>query len=169
VRRLKLFARCTILVTTSTLLVYPQQHLPHVTFATMHDGYQHETEKWARPNTYDEVLQLFEDLESGKLEKTYSTIQLQQLIEYLAILAREGVLPNQPEEAQAIAEDVYELMYGEDGVCRLTYNLQSSHGSMMVPAVLYGQSGYRYVQCGWVSGAWRKAKQFVKQLKPPSS
>ena len=164
-RKLQLFTHCILLATTPTLFAYPQNHLPHVTASVVNYGYSQETEEWVRPTTYDEIMQMLEDLESGELERRHSPLQLEKVNEYLAILAKEGILPDEFEEEVALQEDTYDLMYGEDSAFELARYLENSSEYMIIPAVLNSYSGYNIVQCGKISNAWKKTKKFVKTHK----
>ena len=112
-RKLKLFSHCTILATTPTLLTYPQDNVSQVWFQVVNqrqkeslpspqtvnwlgDGWwsEEQKEQWVRPNTYDEIIQILEDLESGELERKYSPMQLEKINDYIATLAKGGILPN---------------------------------------------------------------------------
>ena len=156
-RKLKFFTHCILLATTPTLFAYPQNNLPHVTASVVNYGYSQETEEWVRPTTYDEIMQMLEDLESGELERKYSPMQLERVNEYLAILAKEGVLPDEFEEEMVLEEDIYDLMYGEDSAFQLTHYLENSRGYMIIPAVFNSYSGYDIIQCGKISKAWKKS------------
>jgi len=111
-QKLKFFTHCTILATAPNLLAYPQNNLPHINPQVVNCGYQQEDEEWVRPTTYDEIMQMLEDLESGKFERRYSPVQLERMNDYLATLAKEGILPDEFEEEAALEEDTYDLMYG---------------------------------------------------------
>jgi len=185
VRKLKLFTHCTILATTPTLLAYPQHNVPQVSFQVVNQrpkqslptpqtvswlgdwwwGSEEQEEQWVRPNTYDEIIQMLEDLESGELERRYSPMQLERINDYIATLAKEGILPNEFEEECELEEDTYDLMYGEDSAFQLTRYLENSHEYMIIPAVLNGYSGYDIIQCGKISNAWKKTKKFCKKHK----
>lgn len=183
--KLKLFTHCTILATTPTLLAYPQHNVPQVSFQEVNQkpkqslptpqtvswlgdwwwGSEAQEEQWVRPNTYDEIIQMLEDLESGELERRYSPMQLEKVNDYIATLAKEGILPNEFEEECELEEDTYDLMYGEDSAFQLTRYLENSHEYMIIPAVLNGYSGYDIIQCGKISKAWKKTKKFCKKHK----
>lgn len=184
-RKLKLFTHCTILATTPTILAYPQHNVPQVSFQVVNQrpkqslptpknvswledwwwGSEEQEEQWVRPNTYDEIIQMLEDLESGELERRYSPMQLEKVNDYIATLAKEGILPNEFEEEAELEEDTYNLMYGEDSAFQLTRYLENSHEYMIIPAVLNGYSGYDIIQCGKISKAWKKTKKFCKKHK----
>lgn len=161
----KLFTHYAILATTPTLLTYPQHNLPQVSFQAVNHGYHQEAEEWIRPNTYDEIIQMLEDLESGELERRYLPKQLERLNSYIATLAKEGVLPDEFEEEYELEEDAYDLMYGEDSAFQLMRYLENSHEYMIIPAVFHGYLGYDIIQCGKISKAWKKTKKFVKKHK----
>ena len=163
-QKLTFFTHCSILITTSVLFAYPQ-HLPHDTFQVINYGHQQETKEWTRPKTYDEIIMMLEDLESGELERRYSPMQLDRVNDYLVILAKEGMLPNESDEKKALEEDIYDLIYGEDSSFQLTPYWENSHEYMIIPAVLNSYSGYDIIQCGKISKAWKKTKDFVKKHK----
>jgi len=171
VRKLKLFTHCTILTTTPALFAYPEHPIPKATPQTVSWwgdwwwGDQEKEEEWVRPNTYDEIVQMLDDLESGELERRYSPTQLDRVNDYIATLAKEGILPNEFEEEAELEEDTYDLMYGEDSAFQLTRYLENSHEYMIIPAVFNGYSGYNIVQCGKISKAWKKTKKFCKKHK----
>lgn len=161
-QKLKLFIHCILLATTPTLLAYPQTH---VKLQVTNYGYQQETEEWVPPTTYDGIMQMLEDLESGELERRYSPLQLERVNNYLATLAKEGILPDEIEEEATLEEDTYDLIYGEDSAFELARYLENSSEYMIIPAVFNGYSGYNMAQCGKISHAWKKTKKFVKKHK----
>jgi len=170
-RKLKFFTHCALLATTPSLLAYPEHSFPQVTPQTVNWlgdwwwGTQEQAAEWIRPTTYDGIMQMLEDLESGELERRYPPEQLERVNEYLATLAKEGILPDEFDEEAVLEEDVEDLMYGEDSVFELTRYLENNNEYVIIPAVLNGYSGYNIVQCGKISKAWKKTKKFVKKHK----
>lgn len=170
-RKLKLFTHFTLLATTPSLFVYPEYSFLPATPQTVNwlgDWWwstQKQAVEWVRPTTYDGIMQMLEDLESGELEKRYSPELLERVNEYLATLAKEGVLPNEFNEEVDLEEDSYDLLYGEDSVFELTRYLANSNEYMIVPAVLNGYSRYNIVQCAKISKSWKKTKKFCKKHK----
>lgn len=170
-QKMKTAVHLGILMTTPSFFAYSQNHIPHVEsqkvnwFGDWWWGSQEQAAEWVRPTTYDEIMQMLEDLESGELERKYPPEQLERVNEYLSILAREGILPGEFEEEIALEEDTYNLMYGEDSAFQLTRYLENSHEYMIIPAVFNGYSGYNIIQCGKISKAWKKTKKFCKKHK----
>lgn len=111
----KTLTRLSILITTPSLFAYPQHHLPHLAtqnvnwFGDWWWGPQDQATKWVRPTTYDEIIQMLDDLESGELERRYPKEQLEHVNEYLAILAKEGILPGEFDEEAALKKDLDEV------------------------------------------------------------
>lgn len=164
-RKLKFFTYCTILATTPALLAYPQNNRSLVKFQVMNYGSHQKNGDWVRPMTYEGIMQMLDELESGELERRYSPMQLEQINNYLATLAKEGILPDEFAEEAALEEDSYDLMYGEDSAFQLVHYLENSSEFMIMPAVVNGYTSYNIIQCGKISHAWKKTKKFVKKHK----
>jgi len=170
-KKLKTITHLSILISTPSLFAYPQNHMPHVVPQKVNWlgdwwwGAQEQAVEWVRPTTYDGIMQMLDDLESGELERRYPPEQLERVNEYLATLAKEGILPDEFDEEAVLEKDVEDLMYGEDSAFELTRYLANSNEYMIIPAVLNGYSGYNIVQCGKISKAWKKTKKFCKKHK----
>lgn len=160
--KFKAILHTTCLLTSSVAVALPQIHFPTTTMLV---NQQPQSQNWARPTTYDDVLQLLSDIEEEKLESKYSPYELQKINAYLVLLAQQGLLPHAQQEAISIAEDTEDLMYGEDSALRLTQFLDSYDDYMITPAVLTGYAGYDIIQCGKISKAWKKTKRFLKRHK----
>ena len=97
-RKLKALTHYTILATTPSLFAHKEHSIPPQkapqTVSWMGEcwnymwGSQQQEKEWAQPTTYDEILQMLEDLESGVLEQTYSPTQLAKISDYIAALAK---------------------------------------------------------------------------------
>jgi len=165
-KKLKTVTHSIMLITTPSIFAYPQNNLPQaISQRVSFWGDQEKAEEWVRPTTYDEIMQMLEDLESGELERKYPPEQLERVNEYLATLAKEGILPNEFDEEADLEEDAYDLLYGEDSGFQLARYLENSSEYMIIPAVLNSYSGYNIIQCGKISKAWKKTKKFVKKHK----
>ena len=170
-KKLKPLIHLSILISTPSLFVFPQNHLPHVVSQGVNSSVnwwlcsQKQTTEWVRPTTYDEIIQMLDDLESGQLERRYPPEQLVYVNEYLATLAKEGILPDEFNEELILEKDVEDLMYGENSAFELTHYLANSNEYIIIPAVLNDSSSYNIFQCGKISKAWKKTKKFVKKHK----
>lgn len=159
---LKAIIHLTMLVTTPALLSYPQT--PLVNYV-----YSQEAQEWICPTTYDEIMQMLEDLESGELERKYSLMQLERVNDYLALLAKEGILPDEFDEEMTLEEDIEDLIYGEDSAFQLVHYLEESNAYTIIPAVFNGYSDYDIIQCGIISKAWKRPKSLLNSTKRKSS
>ncbi len=164
-RKLKFFTYCTLLVTTPALFAYPQHSLPRATASVVNYEPQQNTQEWTRPTTYDEIMIMLDELESGEFKKKYSPTQLEQVNEYLAILAKEGILPNEFDEEMVLEEDIEDLLNGEDSFFEYAYSFGISGQYMIIPAVFNDYGHYDVIRCGWISKNWKKTKKFVKKHK----
>lgn len=140
-RFFNLLVHAVLLFTTPTLLLYP-----HTEF---------QFEETCHENTpffsYDEVLNLIDDLESGKLEKNCSFEELEKTTHLLANLARKGIISNELEESLILEEDIQELLDEE---------YYSS-----TPMFVYGG---KVLLCGhrhWFEKQLKQAKKFLKKHK----
>lgn len=167
--KLHIITHYTVLATTPSLFAYPQPQSSKATIkkeSWWYDwfwGEEDQAHEWTCPTTYDEIIQMLDDLESGELEMKYTPQQLCRVNEYIAYLAKEGILPN--EEEIDLDEDVNELLNGEDSACELAQYLDASYNYTIIPTVFNGYFGYDVIQCGKVSKAWKKTKKFVKKHK----
>ncbi|GAB4192657.1 MAG: hypothetical protein Tsb0015_15010 [Simkaniaceae bacterium] len=164
-RKLQLFTHYTVLATTPALFAYPQNNLPQDQYHVKHYGHRQGTEEWACPTTYDEIIQMLEDLDSGELERRYSPMQLEQVNEYLTALAKEGILPNEPAEEAVLEEDIYDLMHGEESPFQLIRYLEDGSEYVILPAVMDSCLDYDIIQCGKIRRAWKKTKKFARKHK----
>jgi hypothetical protein len=158
-RRLKFFTHCTLLATTPSLFAAPECSFPQAAPQTVNwlgDWWwgTEQAVEWVRPTTYDGIMQMLEDLESGELEKRYPPEQLERVNEYLVLLAKEGILPDEFDEEVVLEDDIEDLMYGEDSAYELTRYLANSNEYMIVPAVLNGHLGYNIVHCSKITKSW---------------
>ena len=148
-------------MTTPSLFAYPQNHVPHIIPQTVSwSSGQDKAQEWVHPTTYDEIIQMLEDLESGALERRYAPDQLEYINDYLATLAKEGILPNEFEEQYQLEEDLCDLMHKEDSSLQ-----ENSSKYMILPALFNGYCRYNIIQCGKISKAWKKTKKFCKKHK----
>lgn len=106
--------------------------------------------------TYDDILLLLEQIESGRLEAEVA--ELEQINEFLARLAMEGALPGELEESILLAEDIDHLLSEER--CQLLEGL--SEGWSIEHGLFYEDYEYSLVKS---KGLLQKAKEFIKRHK----
>jgi len=64
-------------------------------------------------------------------------MQIERVSEYLATLAKEGILPDEFEEKIFLEEDIEDLMYGENSAFQLAYSLEIIFSLANTNAFLY--------------------------------
>jgi hypothetical protein len=100
--------------------------------------------------TYDEILSLLDELESGELEKRCSFAEWEKINQFLFTLANEGLLAQGVEVDTAEYEQIYALANDQSYII--------SH------AVYYGDGGMFYSKASWSSG-WQNTKDFCNKHK----
>ena len=146
------FPRFLAIFITSFLLPTLVVH-PH---ADAYITQENEPTLRALPNiadmTYDDVMELIEDVESGEFENKYRPEDFDKMIQLIVTFARQGILPNEIEEGIALENDIQELLYGD------------SEEYSMVPAIFYGKGDI--VLCkNWVSKKAHQTGKFIKKKK----
>lgn len=159
-RKRKLFNHFVALTLIPSLPVYSQNSISQIEIRVAHTDPQN---KWILPSTYDQVMQMLVDLESGVLESSYSVIELEKLNNYLANLAKAGMLPGQAERNMLLEESIYDLMYGEDNLFELT--LDNISENIISFAILQDGLNEYFLQHAKSTKAWRKTKEFAKKYK----
>ena len=150
----KAFTHLLLLVTTPFSFVYPQDAPPQIVLQKLNE--QH-TESIL---SYDEIMQLLDELESGELEKRCSFEDLEKIDHFLAFLAKEGILPNESEED--LSDDVEELL-NADNPYKYVFSLGDS-SYMVVPAIA-NEYGEMILCKSWLGKKWKKTKKFAKKHK----
>lgn len=124
-----------LLFISPTFLAYPSNPIPIelVKSRRLHENFK------KRENyhllTYDQILKLLEDVESGRAKKKYKKDRDHRRIDrFLAFLAEEGVFSD-CKQAYALDHEIHQLL--EEDI----------------------------VLCGWMSDSWKKTKRFVKRHK----
>jgi tetratricopeptide (TPR) repeat protein len=150
----KAFTCSILLATTPFSFVYPQDAPPQIILQKLNE--QH-TESIL---SYDEIMHLLDELESGELEKRCSFEDLEKIDHFLALLAKEGILPNESEED--LSDDVEELL-NADNPYKYVFSLGDS-SYMVVPAIA-NEYGEMILCKSWLGKKWKKTKKFVKKHK----
>jgi len=149
-RLLKLCIYLLLLVTTPTLLA-----LPSYTSASISKKLNKNFKKEKRYPlaTYDEILILLDEIESGKAEKKYNSKDRKRIDRYLVYLACEGIVPGHTETI-SLETDIAQLLDNKDsfsdlghGICRAS----PIHENLAAKS--------------WFSSGWKKTKSFAKKHK----
>ncbi|MES2122193.1 MAG: hypothetical protein V4492_05385, partial [Chlamydiota bacterium] len=108
--------------------------------------------------SYDDVLDLLDELEDGDLEERCTPEELDRIYHFIVHLARNGILPDEVHGEQALEADIQELFqYEEPG-----HGFMFSAGGefLLVPDIAYGNSDMP--QCkSWIKKKVHQAKKFV--------
>lgn len=107
--------------------------------------------------TLDDLLEFVDGMESGNLEN-YTPEQLEVMIQFLVVLARNGVFPGEEEERQNLEEDIQELVFNLS-----EFLSPQIEGIASFPVRLHERQ-----QAGigkWFSKKWKHVKHFCKDHK----
>ena len=159
------FTQCTLLTTSSIFAISPQIDLSPATLPLVNYNSQLSIFEMFDLKTYDGIMQLLEEVESGELEKKCTPFQLQQVNVFLANLAKEGDLSKESGEERNLVEDSEDLVYGKDIPVQFAYSLGTISDYQAIPAILHRQSQYDVLDCGGIGYVWNKTKKFAKKHK----
>jgi len=152
--KLKLFSYLCLIAFFPSLFAHPHLNFPGVQVQNIHT----ESKTFL---TYDNIINLLDELESGELEKKCSVADLEQVNQFLALLAKEGVLPGEAD----LEDDVKELLEGEENPFEYHF-LNGSNDYLTLPAVFNGsEHGDVYLCKSWLKKKWKQTKKFVKDHK----
>lgn len=147
----------------ASVALYPQSDL-HITTIQQQETQPTPLEPGSILSSYDNVLNLIDDLEDGELEKRCDETDLERINCFLANLAAQGVLPNEPEEEFVLQNDIQELLYGEENPYQYSFSLSQGNDYVIIPSVFYGQG--EIILCkSWIKKKWDHTKKFVKKHK----
>jgi len=163
-RQFNLLVNTVLLLTVPVTLLYPQGNQSEVPPRVQKVNLENQQAERSNVPSYDEIMHLLDDLESGELEKRCNANDLDKINQYLAFLAQEGVLPDNSEESLSLQDDIEELLNGEEN----PYQYAVYHGApadfMIASAVFYGHGDV--VLCkNWVQKQWKNTKKFCKKHK----
>ncbi len=161
-RNFKLFIHSLLLATTPSLLVYPQEGLPHIAIQTVTN--EDKEPQLNRSFSYDDVIELLDQIESGELEKTASAEDLEKINQFLTFLAQEGVLPDDSYDYLALEKDVTELLHGTGSLYEFAFSLGAENEDLVIPAI-FNHSGEVIFCKGWFHKRWDHTKKFIKKHK----
>lgn len=151
----------------SSVALYPQSHNSQITFQVQKVNLEEKQIAKDYMPSYDEILRLLDEIESGELEKKCtSEQQIENLTHFVALLAKEGVLPDNSPESLSLDDDIKELLNGEDNLYKdaLSFVTPGEYRYMIIPAVLYGNGEVVFCK-SWVQKQWKHVKKFAKKHK----
>jgi tetratricopeptide (TPR) repeat protein len=162
----KLFVNSVLVLTTPLVALFPQNHTPQITFQVQKVNLEEKQLAKDYIPSYDEILRLLDEIESGELEKKCtSKQQIKNLAHFVALLAKEGILPDNSPESLSLDDDIEELLNEEDNLYEGALSFVTpSENRMIIPAVLYGKG--EIVHCkSWAQKQWKHVKKFTKKHK----
>ncbi len=164
--KFKIVIHLILLATTPSFLAYPQDNLGHADFHVqmVHSRLKKNVRKSIRYHlvSYDEILDLLEEIESGK--KEYREKDLRRINRFLSYLAKEGVLSNF-DDALALSKDIEDLL--DDDIDDHEYVFATSDEYSIIPAVNHDQTEI-FLCKNRLSKKWEKQKNSLKNTKKKS-
>jgi tetratricopeptide (TPR) repeat protein len=159
---MKLLVNSVFLFTTPSIALYPQSPLSRTTI----NNDEVSQVPLDRLLSYDDILNFMESIENGNLESECNLADLERINQFLVELAREGILPNEFEEAYVLENDIQELLYGHDN--SHTYSFAFNHADdvsyLAIPAIFYDDG--QIILCkSWVDKKIHQIKKFIKKHK----
>ena len=164
--KLQTFTASLLLATTPTMLAYPQHTPP---YTSQRVDYEEKRAEKDYVLSYDDMLLLLDEIESGELENRRTPEELERLKHFVAFLAKEGTLPDGSVESMSLDDDIEDLLDGENNIYKdaISFAASSEYQYLIVPAVLNGHG--EIVLCkSWIKRKWDQVKKFVKKHKKKS-
>ncbi|MFI5334208.1 MAG: tetratricopeptide repeat protein [Chlamydiales bacterium] len=113
--------------------------------------------------SYDEILTLLSEMESGELEERCSPEDLENVAMYISYLAVQGVLPNEVELSCALGSDIQDVLFQESSPYVYARSFDLGTDYVLVPA-LPGERNV--ILCkSWLHKKWDQVKKFAKKHK----
>ena len=146
-----------LLVSTPTLIAYPTQEFPR--FVVQQVDHQPIQIPDLRTLSYDEVVDLLSKIESDSFDERYSEDELDQINQFVSLLAMEGATDDEkPEMEHAVAS-----LFRKDDIQYAVFN--PSVGYTVKPAI-YIEGTQDFVLCkSWFKKQWDQTRSFVKKHK----
>jgi tetratricopeptide (TPR) repeat protein len=161
--KLKTFTTSLLLATTPTMLAYPQYTPP---YSSQRVDYEEKSAEKDYVLSYDDMLHLLDEIESGELENRCTPEELERLKHFVAFLAKEGTLSDGSVESMSLDDDIEDLLDGENNIYKdaISFASPTEYQYLIVPAVLNGHG--EIVLCkSWIKKKWDQVKKFVKKHK----
>ena len=114
-RKFHIFVHSLLLLTSPSLLAYPQCEQPAI-----QQAYNQEIPYEYFNLTYDEILGLLQDIEEGRIE-TLSEEKIDRISRFIAFLAQQGMLPGDYAANAALENDIAALFSNEENFYDYAY------------------------------------------------
>ena len=164
----KLFVNLVLFFTVPLSIAYPKAEIPVIPIHSQ--TVSSETDVIQRHGynnpffSYDDILDLLEELEEGDLEKRCSPEELERINYFIALLAKQGILPNEVDEEFILENDIQELLYSDPNSSDFTYSLYQGGDYEIAPVIFFGPG--EVILCkSWIKKKWEQTKKFVKKHK----
>lgn len=146
-----------LLVTTPTLVAYPTNEFPR--FIVQQVNHQPIQIPDLRTLSYDEVIDLLSKIESDSFDERYSKDELDQINQFVSLLAIEGATDDEkPEMNYAVAS-----LFRKDDIQYAVFN--PSVGYTIQPAI-HIKGAQDFVLCkSWFKKQWDQTRSFVEKRK----
>lgn len=113
-------------------------------------------------SSYDNILNFIQKLESGALDDAYTEEELEQIINFVVMLARQGILPDGTNKEIILENDIEELLQEEENPYEYSFSFSIDKGEyLIIPALSTGREDV--ILCGWIKKKIKKVKKFVKE------
>ncbi|MFA6119335.1 MAG: tetratricopeptide repeat protein [Parachlamydiales bacterium] len=165
-KKSKIFVFLIILINTSSLIA---SQIPDTISTTTTDSDFQKTDIFSKlfnedgTLSYNAVIKFLEDLENEKLQ-ICSQDDWNKIDEFLAYLARQGIMPDTPDEEKiAIENDIQEDLLGSNDIT-FQNAFYYSNSYQIIPAIYYDQS-LVILRANWISHKLKKTAKFIKEHK----
>lgn len=153
-----------LLLFTVPALAYPQADIPQIQ-TQVTSKLSDDSAFWKviadRPVSYDDVLELLDEIESGSVDDC-SYEEMVRVDQFIALLAQQGILPHEREQTFATLNNDIQNLLNPLSMFDCGYSLNGEY--FAVPGVFYGDR--EAILCkSWFKKAWDNTRDFVKHHK----
>ena len=134
----KLVIHSVLLFTVSSIALYAQNNSPQVISQVQKVSLEEQPMRSSYIPSYDEIIRLFDDIESEELEKRCSLEELEKIKHFIAFLAKTGALPDDSEESLSLDDDIKELLNTDDNPYGngFSFGAHGHYQHMIIPAMM---------------------------------
>lgn len=110
---------------------------------------------------YNDVLNLFEEIEEGDIEERCSPEEIEGINRFMVPLAKQGILPGDLRQEFLLNRDIDDLLSRPDKPWEFAYSID---GYSIETAICYDQAEALFCK-SWVKKQWDQTRKFVKKHK----